>query len=132
MIDQIVLRQAFRVILGGVSGLPTARAWENRSFIPPNPPMNWVRETHLPAVERQISDGMVEAVGVMQYDLFTPAGNGTEAIEALAHAVKTAFKPKTAPAVNIIIDRAECGAGRPDPPWYFIPVRLTYRAYAAL
>lgn len=132
MIDTVALRNALRVILVGVSGLPVARSWENRQFTPPDPPADWVRETLMPAIERQASDGNVEAIGVVQYDLFTPAGKGTEAIEALADTIKTVFKPRTVPAPNIIIDRSERGTAQQEPLWYQIPVRITYRAFAAL
>jgi hypothetical protein len=131
MIDYRLIRQSMRPLLLAVSGIPAARAWENRAFIPPDPPVRWIRETLLPVVERLISEHWIEATGITQYSLFEPARNGTEAVDDLAKAIRTAFKPTTAvPAASLIVDRAECGTGLQEPDWYHVPIRITWRAYA--
>lgn len=132
MIDYRAVRQGLRAILLAVPGLPTARAWENRAFTPPNPPERWVRETLLFSSERLMATNTLEASGVMQYSLFEPAGVGTESVEDFGRTVRAAFKPTTTvPAVGLIVDRAECITGMQEPQWYHVPIRITWRAYAA-
>lgn len=131
MIDHRDVRSALRAQLLTVVGLPAARSWENRQFTRPAGE-DWVRETYLPGAERQVSYGMVEAVGVAQYDLFTPADAGTEAAEDLADAIKEAFKPSSTLGGLVRIDRAERLSGRQDASWYFIPIRISWRVHGAL
>ncbi len=130
MITYAAIRQAFRTRLLTVPGLPLARAWENRAFAPPSPPANWVRETLLPVSERRSAANVVEAVGLMQYDFFTPAAQGTEALETLVDAVRLVFKPTTGLTADLLVDRAERGTATQEPDWFHIPVRLRWRAYS--
>lgn len=131
MIDYSTIRKSMRAVLLAVPGIPTTRSWENQTFTPPNPPVRWLRETLLPASERLIAENLIEARGIMQYSLFTPAREGTEATEDIAKAIRAAFKPTTpVPAATLIVDRAECGTGMQEPDWYHVPVRITWRAYA--
>lgn len=131
MIDHRTVRSKLREQLLTVAGLPSARSWENRNFKPPTGE-KWVRETYLPGDERQSANDMVEAVGVVQYDLYCPAGAGTEEIEDLADAIKEAFKPSSVVGSLVRIDRSERLPGRQEPKWYSVPVRVSWRVHGAL
>ena len=129
-IDHKALRLALRAILLTVSGLPSARAWEARTFEPPNPPAPWLRETLIPGSERLIATNNIMELGIYQLDLYHPeTDEGTETVEALADAVKTAFRPTTNISTFGVVERAERLGGRRDHPWYIIPVRISYRAH---
>jgi hypothetical protein len=130
MIEYVEIRQVFRARLLTVPGIPVHRAWENRTFTPPDPPADWLRETLFPVSERRNAANVVEAVGITQYDFFTPASRGTEAIETLVDNVRLAFKPTTALTADLLLDRAERGSATQEPDWFHIPVRLLWRAYS--
>lgn len=130
MIDDVAVRAALRAVLLTVSGLPSAIAWENRKFQPPNN-APWVRETYLPGIEFQSANDLVQGDALVQYDVIFPAGSGTETAEALANDIKAAFKPANAIGPDIGIVRSERDPGRTeDDIWYVIPVRITWRAFS--
>lgn len=129
MIDHDAIRRGIRVVLSTVTGLPTVRSWENREFNPtPNTP--WIRETLIPGTERQVATDVIESVGIAQYDLFWPAGTGTETPEQLADLIKDTFQPITTVAASTVVWRAERLAAIADAKWYQIPIRLTWRSHA--
>lgn len=128
MIEHRQIRATLRAQLLTVPGLPAAKSWENRGFQPPSG-ADWVRETYLPGGEWQSASDALTCVGLVQYDLFTPADSGTEAIEDLADAIKSAFRPPQSLS-GVVIERAERLPGRVDGPWYMVPVRIGWRAHA--
>lgn len=151
MLDHQGIRVTFRrVLLGMTHELKpdgSRFAWENAKFTPPEPTFDdpkgclWVRETYLPAVEKEVSFGYLELNAIMQYDVFGPAGGGTEKPAILAKAIGDAFGPGTGltaigpsgEPVQISLIRAEPGSGYESAfdnhVWYMIPVRITFRAY---
>ena len=133
IIDHSEIRKGIRTVLLTVtnSDMPDDKdiAWENRTYKPiiGTP---WIRETMLPGLERQSASDTIESVGVMQYDVFWPAGTGTESIEKLVDDIKVVFKPTTAIGNNSLVFRAERLSAIIDDKWHQIPVRLTWRAHA--
>lgn len=130
-VDYQTIRSELRKQLLTVSSLPNKIAWENRDFEPPNPPVAYVRETLLPSNDRQAASALLEAEGLVQFDVFFPAGKGTATPEDIARDIAEAFKPGTSLGSGpyVQIDRAEPRPGGKDGPWYIKPVRVTWRSY---
>lgn len=158
MIDKNGVRLALRKILVGLDAvakgaislpnLQTNFAWENVDFVPPevNPrdvvSCLWIKEGIAWGQERQITLGYLEQISIASYDVYTPAGAGTEDAENLAKALGDTFQPGTGAIVDgsltpsgeqiqLSIVRSEAGSGHKlqDGPWYVVPVRITFRAY---
>lgn len=141
-VDEKAVRLALRSQLVLVPGLPVEakRAYENRAFKPPEvDPADvsaamWVRETMLPASELPITFGEVQGIGVVQYDVVYPRGEGTEVPEGLAKAIKDQFKPGNSivnSGVTLWIDESRKRPGREwDENWFFFPVEVVWRTYA--
>ena len=127
------LRLGLREVLLSVSNsnMPASSnfAWENRKFTVPKYDQ-WIRETMIPGVERQVASDTLRSVGIMQYDIFWPAFQGTENAEELANQIIATFKPVTKIGPHALVYRAERLAAIVDEKWYQIPVRLTWRAHA--
>jgi len=130
MIDYPSIRLGMRAILLAVPSLPTDIAFENREFDPPDAKTPYIRETLLPGEERHVASNSIMAVGIMQYDILWPAGDGTEDPEALADAIRDAFRPVTTIDAHTTVYRVDRLGGVPDEKWYRIPIRLTYRSYS--
>lgn len=130
MIDYPTIRLGMRAILLAVPTIPTDIAFENREFKPPVATSPYIREQLIPGAERHVATGTIMAVGIMQYDLFWPAGDGTEDPEALADAIRDAFRPVTTIDAHTTVYRVDRLSGVPDEKWYRIPIRLTYRSYS--
>ena len=133
MISHKAIRQGIRQVLLAVnnSDLPDEDniAWENQDFTPPEI-IPWLRETMIPGTERQTATDTIQSVGIMQYDVFWPAGQGTEDAEQLADDIITAFAPHTQIGANALTFRSERLAAVADEKWYIIPIRLTWRAHS--
>jgi len=133
LINYPQVRQGIRAILLGITdpAMPSAVniAWENRKYNPQKG-VAWIRETLIPGAERKVAFDELQTVGIVQFDLNWPLGNGTEEIEALVDTIKDAFAPNTTIADHALVYRTERLAGRADDKWYTIPIRLTYRAFA--
>lgn len=151
MLDHEGIRKTFRQILLGVDNplmvVAGRIAWENAKFSPPDPALDdpkgclWLRETYLIVTEKQPAYGYLELTAIMQYDVFGPAGGGTEKPARLAKIIGDTFGPGTGlvaigpsgEPVQISLIRAEPGNGNESAygghVWYMIPVRITFRAY---
>jgi len=133
VINYTAIRQGLRTVLLNIvdPAMPSAAniAWENREY-DPQKGVPWIRETLIPGIERKVAYDELQTVGIVQYDLNWPLGDGTEEIEALVDTIKDAFAPNTTIANHALVYRTERLAGRADDKWYTIPIRLTYRAFA--
>lgn len=130
MIDHVAVRQAIRTRLLTVVGLPSDIAWENRAFDPPNDGSAWLREFYYPDPERQVANDVIEGTGFMTYDVVYPANAGTEAAEGLADDIKAVFEPPGSLAANLSIISSVRDPGFTQLPWYYVPVRIAWRAHS--
>lgn len=133
--DLRVIRQVLREKLLTVPGVPPTDRFkaENRRFDPPNPPDLWMRETLMVSSEFLVANKCIEIVGRMQYDIFVPAGSGTEAAETLAKEIKDTFQPAqsiNSQGVSLEVDQVSSSGAIQDPVWYMIPVSIRWRTYA--
>lgn len=122
------IQAALRAVLVGVSGLPAARAWENRDFTP-IPGTEYVAEDMIPVSERPIASGTIEQVGIYQVTVCWPAGSGTKAPLDLSDDIVAAFPPAASIGAVCRVDRSWRGNGRPDGQWYRVPVSIRWRGY---
>lgn len=142
MLDREKIRVAVRKrLLAGTAlpfgdGVDQAKriAWENRDFTPPDPKSGdvlWIRETLVPALERQSGSNMLEFDGYVQFDVFVPRGRGTENAERMIKAIGDKLKPATSTVdpVAVHIMRAEALQGVDDGTWYGIPFQVTVKAF---
>jgi hypothetical protein len=106
-------------------------AWEGRPFNPSGKCL-WIRETLLPTIEMPSAQNTPESTNIMQYDIFTPAGSGTETMEDFADSLADLFDPDNAhiefDEIKIIFDRTERRAKDDDDTWQWIPVDIYFRA----
>src|SRR5262245_7541318 len=125
--DLRVIRQVLREKLLTVPGIPPPERFkaENRRFDPPNPPDLWLRETIMVTSEFLAANHCIEIIGRVQYDVFVPAGSGTEAAETLVTNIKDVFAPAhsvNSQGVSFEIDQVQSSQGMQDETWYMIPV----------
>lgn len=136
MVDLKKVRQVLRRQLQTVATLPTSdkRAWENRAFKLPDPPVAWVRENFWPASEIRKASKEVEVTGIYRVEVFMPVNSGTEAADDLAKAIIEVFPPAsslTYDSTNVAIDRSVRNPGRVDSGvWWIVAVDVTWRTYA--
>jgi hypothetical protein len=139
--------KTIRNALTGVTGFPPAGgvAWLNEPFTPPaqNPPQLWVREHYMVVSERKVSYGLIEVLGISQYDSCYPSGKGIEAPTGLAIEIKEVFGPNadfTYLGHELTIDRSYMVSGseyqldaseHSNSTWFVVPVRFEWRAYVA-
>ena len=131
MIDHVAVRQALRTRLLTVVGLPTDIAWENRAFEPPDE-STWIREFYYPDPEFQPAFDVIEGTGFWTVDVVVPISSGTETGESLADDIKAAFEPPGALAANISIVSSVRDSAFVEHPWFYIPVRIQFRAHSFL
>jgi len=112
-----------------------ARAWENKTFKPPSG-APWVRETVLPVNERLLTHTLVQVIVLIQYDLFVPAGSGTESLGELVAMIVDTFPPASSVVDNTEklsawIDRCSPGVPVKDVTgvWWMQPTVLTVRSW---
>jgi Bacteriophage related domain of unknown function len=129
-IDHLALLRLLRARLLTVSGLPTARAWENEDFAPPNPPAPYIRETFLPASDRTLATNLRQATGLVQYDLFHLRGSTIVTPYQVADAIALAFNQTPALSATAWVDHAERGRGEAEAVYFRVPVYVTWRAFA--
>jgi len=129
MIDHVAVRQALRTRLLTVSGLPTALAWENRNFQPTNN-SPWIREYYYPDPERLVAQDLIEGTGFVSYDVVYPVNSGTEDAEGLADDIKAIYEPPGSLANNLSIISSVRDPGFSEHPWYYVPVRIQWRAHS--
>lgn len=135
MIDTGAIRLALRnALLDRVSAptLPADLRWENVEAGPPPDGVPWLRETFMPSEERALFNLEDQAVGLVQYSVFVPRGEGSKRADDIANAIKAAFNPRKTPAPGgfVSVYRAEVGRGLPEDAWYQVPVSLYWRVIA--
>jgi hypothetical protein len=134
-VDHKATKLALRNLMLQVSGIPSERAYENEGFAPPNPTAGntWLRETYLPGEENRIGTNLIEALGLVQYDLFYPEGTGAYAADELADAIKSALRPGRATTLaGLTIRRTQRLRGRTEESgWYMVPVEVYWRLHAS-
>lgn len=129
MIDFTSIRLGIRNILLAVPGLPDLRAWENVNFIPPERE-DWIDETLIPTNEDKVASDTIRAIGVIQYDLYTLAGSGTNAIEKLADTIRDSFRPEKSIDEHTVVYKTERSNGNVGVKWYKLPIRLFWRSHS--
>lgn len=153
MIDHRKIRQAFRARVLTVEGLDESRfAWENRQFDPDKVPTGtpeeknaallWYKETYLKIDESLQASNQIEQTAIMQFDVFTVFGRGTELAEDMQRLIAEKFKPTTSFAADVatnlyvVIDKSAPLTGRDAGSltntrnrWYQFPVSIEFRSY---
>lgn len=143
MLDHTAIRRAFRERLLTTTGLPAAdrRSWENVTFQPPSFAVSnpadalWIRETLLPTAEILAATGTFQAIGEYRIDVFTPAGLGVEAAEALAFEIAKKFEPKggfsgSNGTVVSLIRTSRAAARVVDDAWLMLPVIVDWVSFS--
>jgi hypothetical protein len=136
---QLVRRGLRERLLTSASVAAADVAPENRNFDPPNPPSNWIREIMIIDSERLVAFGQLEGRGRVRYDVVVPKRSGTDNAEAISKSIIEVFVPGNPiqfGGINVSIDRSERGQGREEigtdgKVWWFIPVFVSWRTYAA-
>lgn len=147
VLDEVVLRQAFRAQLALVSGIPEKkfRAFENRVFDPPeiketshgDEPL-WIREQMRILSETKSTSGHVEAVGEYLIMVETPKGKGTEDADTLAQAIAEKFQAGqslTKSGTTAILEHTDRRPYQIDlerPAWVFKTVAVRWRNFTAV
>lgn len=133
MIKNSDIQAAFRSQLVMVPGIPPEdqRAWENKGFAPATG-TPWLRETLLHGAETVTANNERQQVGIMQYDLFWPAGEGTYDAKGMADDIKEAFKPSTTLNSLVRIEQSTVRRGGNDGTWYQLIIELSYTVYGTI
>lgn len=130
------MRAAFRARLQQVAGLPTAFAWEGRTFTP-QIGTPFIRESFRPITStvRALGRGGTIAHRMTgNLSIFYPAGKGTVDVERAAGLILDAFSPATSLVYGTssgTILQAERAALLQEPDWVSCPVVITVLAYSA-
>ena len=120
-----------------IAGMPpqSQTAFENVRFTS-TPGTPWARLSLVPASSRPVAVNArtKRHDGMFLVDLFVPADTGTNAIEALANAVKDAFAPATRlilDGVAVQIDYAERSAVMSQQPdWLMCGVTIKWHSFS--
>ena len=125
------IRSVLRAHLTQITDLPPV-SWENIVFTPPKDgsgnDLPYIRETLLPADEILSANNERTGIGIYQLDLFVPIGYSISTAENLADEIKQHFRPAQSLS-GLQIERSAVGQGNEDPPWYWIPISIDYRAH---
>lgn len=135
------IRSALESQISNVVGVPTTdkRSWENVHFEPPEGE-TWIRGTVLWGRSRPSVVGpnpQLMYTGIFQVDVFIPRGTqstpgGPNAADVLADAIRDAYDAGdvlTKNATRVHIEWSERLPGRPDNPWYMVPVIIRWRTH---
>ena len=130
------IRTALESQIASVTGIPSAanRSWENVRF-EPTTGTPWVRMTLLPGESRPAIRGenpVLSYLGLFQVDVFEPSGGGPRTADTLADAIRDQFSSGTDITVNTTTTRirwSERLPGRLDPPWYMVPIQISWYTY---
>lgn len=136
---RLLLRRPLLVLSSNVnSPVPATQyiEFENQIFIPPDTSsqQTWLRETYLPGDDALTSTATLQTVGIYQLDVFALAGGGTEAPDAIIHALANAYVPATGmdngKGITLEIVRTKPLASKPfSDLWYMRPVQITFRSF---
>lgn len=131
--------------LAAMPGLPAIVAWENRPLdVDPDPQTDtWLRTAVVwgSQVAHSIAGAGAEGVydpGVFVVTIFTPQDAGPGALDALAAAVRQWFKPQRLIGTNVSVALLTSGRGpglqppQGEPPFYYSPISIQWRAYYGL
>lgn len=132
------IRRALEAQIANVSGIPSAgnRAWENVRF-EPTPGTAWVRMRLITQESRPAVRGANPSLlyqGLFLVDVFVPEGNGPNAADVLADAIRDEFTVDDAYTVGSTTVRfrwSERAEGISDSPWYQVPVTISWYTYRA-
>jgi hypothetical protein len=108
-------------------------AWENKKYVP-TIGTAWYRATFLPGQQVAAAIGTDSAnrnVGVFQIDVVYPKDAGDVTAQAEAERIAACYKRGTMltySAVNVRCERAYRGPAVQEDDWFFIPVKVEYRA----
>lgn len=127
------IRAALESEIANVTNIPSAsnRAWENVSFSP-NTGTTWVRMTLIPGEQRPAHLGtnpQIRYQGLFRIDIFVPEGDGAASADALADNIRDHFNVTddfSSGGDTVRIRYSERGQGRSDPPWYTVPVTVSW------
>jgi hypothetical protein len=120
------------------AGLPPAlrRAWENWAFDPTSDvTAPWMRETLLPGDTRPLATGLLQAVGLVQYDIFAPKGKGTAIYETMRDSIEAVFEPGVSLALGnghfllIVALRPLGSQEEANSPWIGFPLQVSWQVY---
>ena len=131
------IRTALETAVSSVSGIPSAdnRAWENVDF-KPTTGTTWVRSTLLPGEQRPAVRGpnpQIEYRGLFRIDIFAPKDEGAGDADTLADNIRVQFPPGsdfTNNGKTVRIRWSERGVADVDPPWYRVPVTISWYIFA--
>lgn len=135
------IRAAIEERLNGISGLPERVsgtpniAWENWGGFVPDGNDEWIRITLEPASRQPAGSGSLAPIlntGTILFDVYTPKGDGSRDADTLADLIMTNFAAGlilTKNTTTVRIRFAERLGGRNEPPWFRIPVNITWFTY---
>ena len=132
------IRRAFEVRLAALPSLPSV-AWPNRAFPPvgTSMPDKYLQPFMLPGEPFQAEIGTAGAnrhSGVYQISVFTAAGIGMDAMDALVGALCDHFKRGTLlpfGGVTVSIIKAYPSATQQETDWQHVPITIRYKVLAA-
>lgn len=143
MLDTATVRKMLADRLLLVPNLPTLVAWQNRTFQPPDAKDGnaYIRETFAVISEQLQAFEQVTTIGRVNYDIFVPAGSGTDLIETYTQAIAGSFKPATTlrtilgqdtgcPVQIYNTQRIPARPDRETDVWYVGGVLINWRAFA--
>lgn len=141
MIDHLAAHLALRARLLTASGLPTARAWENKDFTPAGS-TPYVADQYVPATTALVSfpaaNGITEETGLYVVQWYGVANTGITAIREGVQAILAAFTPGTVMTLttgDVLRVRADVGpmGGQILPAeggWAVSTIKIPWRAWS--
>lgn len=147
MLDESVIRRIMRTRLSSVTHLPPEShlAWENHSFDPPSfdasEPISdvlWVQEWQEILSEIKSSTGLIEAIGLTVWGVYTPKGRGTRGADDLSRTIAESFEAGRSltgynESTTVILERTSRGpyrsGGKGLDGWIFKPVTTRWRVF---
>lgn len=133
--DFTTIRAGLEKTLAAIVGVPTI-LYENVAKSPMNG-TPFIRSTLIPSSSRAAVMGPSPSVlhrGIFLLDVYQPENLGPGAADVQADALLTAFAPGTQIVEDTELIRvlsAERTGGFNEPPWYVVPVTITWYSYIA-
>lgn len=134
MLDTSKIKRTFRTILldSGIIADEDTLSCDGREFKPPDSGA-WFKETLIPIAERLPATNQIQYDGIIQYDVYVPAGTGSETLEGLALDIANLFKPAHSVhgELDAEVDRCERSAiHKVQDLWNVQSVSIRFRTYA--